>query len=148
MPIIVCAKSTPKHGRNELHWIWGTFPTSILCTKHKNLNVCKKHTSFQLFFLRVYVCFTRHAIQGISSTFFHCILAECMHFLENSHGQSCLYEAAHNHVINHTFPYTTNWCHMSKWSSTFIKLLGTWKNKQYTKKKYYNKNNRPIMNTI
>ncbi len=36
-----------------VHWIWGTFPTSILCTKHKNLNVCAKHTSFQLFFLRV-----------------------------------------------------------------------------------------------
>ncbi len=54
MPIIVCAKSTPKRGRNELHWIWGTFPTSILCTKHKNFNVCTKHTSFQLFFLRVY----------------------------------------------------------------------------------------------
>ncbi len=53
MPIIVCAKSTPKRGRNELHSIWGTFPTSILCTKHKNLNVCTKHTSFQLFFVRV-----------------------------------------------------------------------------------------------
>ncbi len=35
MPIIVCAKSTPKRGKNELHWIWGTFPTSILCTKQK-----------------------------------------------------------------------------------------------------------------
>ncbi len=41
------------NGMRSKTYIWGTFPTSILCTKHKNLNVCTKHTSFQLFFLRV-----------------------------------------------------------------------------------------------
>ncbi len=61
MPIIICAKSTPKRGRNELHWIWGTCPTSILCTNHKNLNVCRKHTSFQLFILRVFYPVDKHS---------------------------------------------------------------------------------------